>query len=181
MDVDSIAKSLDGKRSGDGWLCHCPAHEDKRVSLSLNKSSDGKILVFCHTGCSQDAVIAALRDRDLWSGGTDAPKRAQATKKHETTWAPVTPVPGDAPQPPKAHPKYGRPTHVWTYRNASGQALMHVCRFDTKDGKQILPLSYWRNSNGHYRWRWKTLPAPRPLYGLDVLAKFDPKKKIRHW
>ena len=43
VDVGVIAKSLGGKRSGDGWVCHCPAHEDKRVSLSLNESSDGKI------------------------------------------------------------------------------------------------------------------------------------------
>ncbi len=59
VDIDVIAKSLDGKRSGDGWRCHCPAHEDKRASLSLNISPEGKTLVRCHANCPQEAVIAA--------------------------------------------------------------------------------------------------------------------------
>jgi len=44
---------------------HCPAHDDQRPSLSVNEKA-GKVLVKCHAGCSQDAVIEALRKRGLW-------------------------------------------------------------------------------------------------------------------
>lgn len=47
--------------------------------------------------------------------------------------------------------------------------LFRVCRFDTAEGKQVLPQSLHREPEG-LRWRWKGLPTPRPLYGLDRLA-----------
>ncbi len=37
--------------------------------------------------------------------------------------------------------------------------------------KDYFPLSVWQDSvTGKREWRWKNLPAPRPLYGLDQLA-----------
>jgi hypothetical protein len=50
------------KGSGD---THCPAHADGKPSLSVSERS-GTVLVHCQSGCSQEAVIAALRDRGLW-------------------------------------------------------------------------------------------------------------------
>ena len=47
-------------------LTHCPAHDDRKPSLSATEADDGKALVKCHAGCSQDAVIAALVDLGLW-------------------------------------------------------------------------------------------------------------------
>ena len=48
---------------------------------------------------------------------------------------------------------------------------MIVRRFDLPDGsKDIRPLTFWRHPDGRREWRWKGLPAPRPLYGLDRLA-----------
>src|SRR5262249_27356125 len=46
-------------------MCLCPAHDDKKPSLHV---SDGrKRVVFkCFAGCSQEAVITALRKRGLW-------------------------------------------------------------------------------------------------------------------
>jgi putative DNA primase/helicase len=83
----------------------------------------------------------------------------------------VVPVPLDAPQPSFAHYRLGQPTGVWTYRDAEGEALGHVCRFDLQDGaKEILPYTLWRGRSG-LTWEWKSWPAPRPLYGLDKLAE----------
>jgi hypothetical protein len=62
-----IAPRLYGRRSGAGWVARCPAHDDKNPSLSL-RDVDGKVLVHCHAGCEQAAVIAALKARGLWSG-----------------------------------------------------------------------------------------------------------------
>jgi hypothetical protein len=82
----------------------------------------------------------------------------------------VSPIPADAPPPPPTHFKLGKPTGLWTYRDADGKALFHVWRFDPSGRrKQFLPLALWREVKG-LRWRYKAVPAPRPLYGLDRLA-----------
>jgi rhodanese-related sulfurtransferase len=65
MNAAMIAARLQGKKSGSGWAAKCPAHEDRNPSLSL-RDADGKILVHCHAGCDQRAVVAALRSRGLW-------------------------------------------------------------------------------------------------------------------
>ncbi|MER3481310.1 MAG: hypothetical protein C4327_12775, partial [Meiothermus sp.] len=39
---------------------HCPAHDDRHPSLSLTERN-GRLLLHCHAGCTQQAVIAALR------------------------------------------------------------------------------------------------------------------------
>jgi putative DNA primase/helicase len=64
--AEEIAAGLGGKRSGRGWTCRCPAHDDRTPSLSVTEADDGKVLVRCHAGCSQDAVIDALRVSGLW-------------------------------------------------------------------------------------------------------------------
>ena len=48
-------------------MAPCPAHDDRKPSLSLGDASDGKALVHCHAGCDQRTVIAALGDLGLWS------------------------------------------------------------------------------------------------------------------
>ena len=43
----------------------CPAHDDRNPSLSVS-DKNGKILVKCWAGCTQEEVIGALRDLGLW-------------------------------------------------------------------------------------------------------------------
>jgi hypothetical protein len=77
LTAETIAKALGGRKAGSGWMARCPAHDDREPSLSIRDADDGKVLVRCHAGCTQDSVIAALRQRGLWaetgpnrSGGT---------------------------------------------------------------------------------------------------------------
>ena len=65
MTAAAIARKLHGRKAGASWLARCPAHDDRNPSLSL-RDADGKILVHCHAGCEQRAVIAALIARGLW-------------------------------------------------------------------------------------------------------------------
>ena len=68
MNVEEFLARLHGvKRNGPGWSARCPAHEDHDPSLSINEC-DGKILLHCHTGCTPEAVCAALgiEMRDLF-------------------------------------------------------------------------------------------------------------------
>lgn len=51
IDLASIADKLSGIRNGGGYLCHCPAHDDGRRSLSLKVSEDGRLLAHCFAGC----------------------------------------------------------------------------------------------------------------------------------
>jgi hypothetical protein len=59
---------------------------------------------------------------------------------------------------------------LWRYTDAQGRLLCCTARFDLAGGsKVILPLCYGQNG-GNPHWHWKSLPEPRPLYGLERLA-----------
>lgn len=74
-----VEQNLDAlKRTGDGWIARCPAHEDRNPSLSLTMR-DGKLLAHCHAGCDQRAVLDAIgyqpqasRDTAEWTPRGDA-------------------------------------------------------------------------------------------------------------
>jgi len=77
MNAQTVAEALAcgnrgckcGKRQGEAWITHCPVptHRDTNPSLSVTGSEEGKLLVHCFGGCSQGAVIDALREKSLWS------------------------------------------------------------------------------------------------------------------
>ena len=54
-----LAKLPDATKAGKGWSARCPAHEDRRASLSIGEGDDGRALIRCHAGCRVDAVCAA--------------------------------------------------------------------------------------------------------------------------
>jgi putative DNA primase/helicase len=66
MSAAEIAHALGGRKAGGGWVARCPAHDDRKPSLSISDSDDGKVLVRCHAGCQQEQVLAAIRSRGLW-------------------------------------------------------------------------------------------------------------------
>ena len=65
-DIQTMAMSL-GKaaRSGQGWLCLCPAHDDRTPSLSIGLGDQNQLLLYCHGGCSFEEVLKKLQERDL--------------------------------------------------------------------------------------------------------------------
>jgi len=107
-----LAKLPDAKQSGKGWSARCPAHEDRRASLSIGEGDDGRALVHCHAGCKPDAICAALglRAADLMPTA-DKPK------------------------------SNGKPKIVATYSYADEQGTLfyQVVRFDPKDFRQRRP------------------------------------------
>ena len=48
------------KPSANGYTACCPAHKDKRPSLSFSENEDGKIMVYCHSGCTFSQIIQSL-------------------------------------------------------------------------------------------------------------------------
>ena len=63
-----IVEALGGAWRRGTVMCRCPAHDDRSPSLSVGETRDGRPLVFCFAGCTQQAVIGALREKGLWEG-----------------------------------------------------------------------------------------------------------------
>lgn len=80
--VDQVLAHLVGvRRSGAGWLANCPAHDDRRASLSIAEGDDGRVLAKCHAGCGVEAIVAAvgLGMGDLFRKHDDVPRAATET------------------------------------------------------------------------------------------------------
>jgi putative DNA primase/helicase len=75
--ADAIVKALGGR----GGVARCPAHDDENPSLSVSDGRNGKVLFHCHAGCSQEAVIAALKSRRLWGNDMTRPRQDWNEKK----------------------------------------------------------------------------------------------------
>lgn len=179
-----------GKRVGHEYQALNPTRGDSQPgSFSVNvntgawsdfatgdKGGDLIALVAYLDGVKQaeahDRVTAFLGlagDGGALSEATHKPAAKPATPASSETC--VLPVPEDAPAAPRAHSRRGKPSAQWTYRDAEGAVLFHIARFDAPDGgKDVMPLALWRDTKGTLRWRWKAIPAPRPLYALDRLA-----------
>lgn len=67
---------------------------------------------------------------------------------------------------PESHFKLGKPTATYRYNDS-----FYIYRFDTKNDKEIRPVSY---NNG--KWQWKA-PETRPLYNLAKIIA-NPKSEI---
>ncbi len=92
MDADLIRTAL--QCEGSGCSCqrprgqvHCPAYDDEHPSLSVDQVDEGRVLVHCFAGCTQGAVLEALRARGLWSGRPPLPRPGSQTggPSQETT------------------------------------------------------------------------------------------------
>ena len=109
MTAAQIARELGGKRSGAGYVAKCPAHDDQNPSLSLSDSG-GQLLVYCHAGCEQRAVVDALKGLGLW------------------------------PEPHlEESSRYERIVAVYDYTDLGGQLLYQVVRFEPKDFRPRYP------------------------------------------
>ncbi len=42
------------------YMASCPAHEDRKPSLSITQGEDGKVLLHCFAGCEKAKILAAL-------------------------------------------------------------------------------------------------------------------------
>lgn len=86
--ADQLAQQLNARPSRDGWTAKCPAHEDRKASLSINTGDDGKLLLHCHAGCTfRDILAAAGVDAQPMTRTSPARKpmtstRTKSKKKH---------------------------------------------------------------------------------------------------
>jgi len=64
LGAERVAKALGGRKVGVDWMAPCPAHDDRKPSLAIRDGDNGIVLVYCHAGCDQGEVIAAIRARE---------------------------------------------------------------------------------------------------------------------
>jgi len=176
--VERILEKLpDPKRAGKGWSACCPAHGDRRASLSISQGDNGGAVLHCHAGCEPAAVVAAigLTLADLMPVNVVNDNGIRRTAKK--TEVPLTPNRKPAGKTfttsreavAELERRHGPQSALWTYHNALGEPVGVVVRWNLADGKKdIRPAS--RNGDG---WRIGGMPEPRPLYCLPDLANAD--------
>ena len=85
MIADALAKALHGRKCGSGWIARCLAHDDHHPSLSISDGQDGRVLVHCHAGCSQESVWQSLKG--MARVGRDNPQQAPKAPVRRSTAA----------------------------------------------------------------------------------------------
>ena len=176
----------DGRQEGAEWSALNPLRNDSKLgSFKVNLNSGvwkdfasddaGGDLISLYAylyGMDQLGAAKALA-ADLSINLDDAAPApaAPAKSKADSPWVPVLPAPDDAPAPPIAHIKRGKPEATWCYRDGQGRRNSYVYRFRTADGgKETLPLVWATNAaTGASEWRWMGMPVSRQLYALDQL------------
>ncbi|MBI2826537.1 MAG: DUF3987 domain-containing protein [Planctomycetia bacterium] len=109
-----LAKLPDARKTTKGWSARCPAHDDRRASLSITEAEDGRVLLHCHARCEPAAVVAAwgLTLADLMADAPSLPNKSNGKPRIVTTY---------------------------DYRDEAGNVLFQVVRIDPKDFRQRRP------------------------------------------
>lgn len=61
MDTERIIKALEAcrKTRANSYQAKCPAHDDRKASLTITDAGD-KILLHCHAGCTTQAIVNSM-------------------------------------------------------------------------------------------------------------------------
>jgi hypothetical protein len=106
LSARALAEALGGERSGDGYMCPCPAHQDDKPSLSIKEGKNGRPVFFCHAKCTQDEVLDALRARGLWPEPRENKPKANKDVPQQTRWARDLWSKAQPIDPAKPHPYF---------------------------------------------------------------------------
>ena len=86
MTLNQILNMLDKvSQSGERYKALCPAHDDKRPSLSITEK-DNKILLKCWSGCTNEEITSALGIglKDLFPDSNLSPIERKQYHKQKT-------------------------------------------------------------------------------------------------
>lgn len=188
--LDALRRhGFEPKRSGVGWSCRCPAHDDSTPSLSIGDGDNGGSVLNCFAGCDTKAVLEAvgltladlMPPREVSAGrcGHSKGTGARRTPRPPTGAPPETVDDGPSFENWRAalaalEEAHGASSAHWLYTDSAGRAVGLVVRWDTGDGgKRILPASRVGS-----RWLRKGMPSPRPLLHLQRLVALPPGARV---
>lgn len=190
--VDLITNSgIALEKSGKDYKGLCPFHSESSPSFTVTPSKNFYYCFGCgasgspidfvqsYEGLSFREAVQRLIGH-VPSVSAPANKPAKKVVEVKDPRQPIIPVPSDLES--GALTKINRKidgswrtiecSRTWSYRDASGQLIGHVCRFDMPGGgKEIIPQTFCMNTEtGLMSWQWLSFPSPRPVYGLDKIA-----------
>jgi len=141
------------KKSGSGWSARCPAHDDRRASLSVSTGDDGRVLLHCHAGCDTAAIVAALGLglADLFPAKPATPRANRRGRAYPSANKAVAAL----------ERQLGQRSALWTYHDATDNPAGLVVRWDKPNGKESRPIA--QRAGG---WHIAAMAEPRPLYRL---------------
>ncbi|MCK4602557.1 MAG: hypothetical protein KAU28_08835, partial [Phycisphaerae bacterium] len=133
--VQTVLDRLAGMQPAgrNNWRAFCPVHENPpnghKRSLSVKRADDGKVLICCHAGCPNDAIVKAigLTLADLNPAQAGRPQTNGKTK--------------------------GRVVVTYDYCDSTGRLLFQVVRYHPKDFRQRRP-----DGNGGWLWNLDHTP-----------------------
>lgn len=160
MVIGDVLNRLDNvlETSAGQWEASCPCHDDQRASLSVAvDGGNGKVLLYCHAGCSfHDIARAVALPRRVEAGGGAGRRERRPSKIYSASYYAVIGLPWTL-------------VSGWDYRYADGSEAFSVYRLERADGrKEIRPV---KPTRGGYCFGLP--PAPRPLYRLPELLRHD--------
>lgn len=144
--VQEILRKLRNvKKAGSGYVACCPAHEDRKASLSIGVADD-RVLLNCHAGCATEDVLRALglEWKDLFVG--EAPNNVPGTIGYKD--------------------KCGMVEDIYRYTDAEGNYLYEVWRYTPKDFR-----ARKRIGGGEYLYQDVYKDHAPVLYRLPKLVK----------
>lgn len=127
------------RRSGGGWMCLCPGHDDRSPSLSVSEADNGGILVHCFAGCETEAVLAVIGlEMSILAGtGSGRPCSPQRPLKRRRTKAWPTP---EAAAAAAARAVGGTVADLHCYEDRNGDVSLVMARIHTAEGKTFRPF-----------------------------------------
>lgn len=145
MDIQELLSMLHGVRGPNGsgeYQCKCPAHDDRKASLSVRAGEKG-IVLHCQAGCEPTDVCRALgiTVRDLfYQPRQSKPGKPTAKRQTAVNAKPAAAVNEGAPAPsPKSIQDtfgyLGAIEKVYDYTDDKGKLLFCVVRIRQADGK----------------------------------------------
>ena len=167
--VENVLAALgEYTKTGSGYKARCPAHNDSSPSLSISEGDNGKAVVCCHAGCTQDAVMAKLgySAREANASRASKPNKDKPRNRHATAEAAIKAAKWGVEQNDKREIVETIP-HL--YEN--GQPFGYSVRFNFADGKTYRQVhrdgDAWLTSAGDNLWpifKLNELPAEGVIY-----------------
>lgn len=157
--INKLLQQLHGVkniRNGTKWLAQCPAHDDQNPSLYISIGRNGRAVLKCFHGCSNDEILAkvGLTWRDIYDG--------------DTMYTPQVP---NEPERSRADRLPNNVEAIYDYTDANGSLLYQVVRFPGKS----FPIRSL-DTDGH--WYWEQ-PRQKTLYRLpEILHAVDQEKPV---
>ena len=135
------------KPTSNGIDALCPAHDDKSASLSITLEN-GKILLYCHTGCTIERICSSLgiEKSDLFAPRDEkqinrvpAPQKVESEQKRMKARINTK---GLVEFYSNKYKKMVTESARYSYFNADGKTAYYVIRSDPKDFRPLTPDGY---------------------------------------